>query len=76
VVAYTFSRQADAQNSVEAIAAKHPDLRPEIFSPAGNSGPYLVVLGGRMDRDQASRLKQKARLEGMPQDTYIQNYKY
>jgi eukaryotic-like serine/threonine-protein kinase len=74
VVSFTYNRESDAQKRVDSINGKYPGLHPEVFSPRGNGGPYLVVLGGRMTRDEATRLRQKARSSGLPRDSYIQNY--
>ncbi len=72
VVLYTYHRQQDAENKAKEIGGKRPDLEAEVFSPAG--GPYLVVAGGKMDREEASRVRARAIREGMPHDSYIQNY--
>jgi serine/threonine protein kinase len=75
VVVYTYDGAADAEQRARLINEKHPDLKAEVFSPNGNSGPYLVVIGGQMDRENAIKLRQKARQLGLPHDTYAQNYK-
>jgi eukaryotic-like serine/threonine-protein kinase len=75
VVVYTYESSVDAQKSASSINNKHPDLNAHVFSPNSNTGPYLVVVGGEMNRDDALALRQKARRMGMPRDTYIQNYK-
>jgi hypothetical protein len=74
VVAFTYNREAQAQQKVEALAAKHPDLRPEVFTPSGRA-PYLVVVGGTMSRDEAFAFVRKGRAEGLPHDSYAQNYR-
>jgi hypothetical protein len=74
VVAFTYNRSDPAQGKVSEIAARHPDLHPEVFSPNGR-GPYLVALGGWMTEREAESLRAKARGEGLPRDTYIRNYK-
>jgi hypothetical protein len=74
VVAFTYNHQDQAAKKVQALAAKHPGLSPQIFSPSGHS-PYLVTVGGAMSREQALTFAQKARSEGLPRDTYAQNYK-
>lgn len=74
VVAYTFSREEQAQKKAEAIAAAHPVLKPEVFTPSGRA-PYLVVLGGWMSVDEASAMRAKARTQGMPRDLYSQNFR-
>ncbi len=75
VVLYTFSREEDAQKRAQAINQQHPALNTQVFSPSGRNRMYLVVAGGRMTRDQAAQLRQQAVREGMPHDSYIQNYK-
>lgn len=75
VVLYTFSREDDAQKRAQAINQQHPGLNTQVFSPSGKNRMYLVVAGGRMSRDQAAQLRQQAVREGMPHDSYIQNYK-
>ncbi|WP_433973804.1 SPOR domain-containing protein [Tunturiibacter lichenicola] len=75
VVAYTYSREAQAQQKVASVAAKHPQLKPEVFTPNGHA-PYLVVVGGAMSRDEAFALVRKAKGEGwLPRDSYAQNYR-
>lgn len=75
VVVYTYDVAADAENRARLINKVNPDLKAEVFSPNGNSGPYLVVIGGRMNRENAITLRQRARQLGLPRDTYAQNYK-
>jgi eukaryotic-like serine/threonine-protein kinase len=73
VVAYTYNREDQAQKKRSAVALKHPELRPEVFTPTGRA-PYLVTLGGGMSRDEAFALAQKARTLGLARDTYATNY--
>jgi hypothetical protein len=73
VIAFTYNRQDQAQHKSETVAQKHPDLKPEVFSPTGRA-PYLVALGGPMTREEAVALVSKVRAEGLPHDTYAQNY--
>jgi hypothetical protein len=73
VVAFTYNGQTLAQQKVAAIAQKHPELRPEVFTPSGRA-PYLVTVGGAMNRDEAFALARKVRDEGLPRDSYAQNY--
>jgi eukaryotic-like serine/threonine-protein kinase len=58
---------------VASIAQKHSELRPEVFTPNGHA-PYLVTVGGAMSRDDAFAMARKARDEGLPRDSYAQNY--
>lgn len=73
VVAFTYNRTDQARQKADSIAQKHPALRPAVFTPTGRA-PYLVTLGGVMNRDQAFALAQQARKFGLPHDTYAQNY--
>lgn len=75
VVVYTSDGAEAAETRVRSINEKHPDLKAEVFTPNGSSGPYLVVVGGQMDRENAIALRQKAPRLGLPRDTYVQNYK-
>ena len=73
VIAYTYNHQDQAQHKADVVGQAHPDLHPEVFTPAGHA-PFLVALGGAMSRDDAFTLAQKARNQGLPRDTYAQNY--
>ncbi len=73
VIAFTYNHQDQAQHKVDAIAAQHPNLQPQVFSPTGH-GHYLVTLGGGLSRSAAFALRNRARAEGMPSDVYVQNY--
>jgi cell division septation protein DedD len=75
VVVFTFAHKDDAARQAQALNAKHPGFDPEVFSP-DSKGPYLIVLGGPMTRDEANRLRQKARSVGFPHDAYIQNFSH
>jgi eukaryotic-like serine/threonine-protein kinase len=74
VVAYTYRSQSLAESMVSKINQKHPDLKAEILKPQGKSTAYLIVLGGAMDHDQAAKMEGKAKHDGLPQDTYMQNF--
>jgi hypothetical protein len=74
VIVYTYNSRDDAQRRAETINQKHPNLKAEVFSPSGDSGSYLVVVGGGMNRDQARRFRQTALNAGMPRDSYLQNF--
>jgi serine/threonine protein kinase len=73
VVAFTYNRKDQAQKKASSLALKHPDLRPEVFSPSGRA-PWLVTIGGVQQRDAAYALAHKAPALGLPRDTYAQNY--
>jgi hypothetical protein len=74
VIAYTYRREAQANKKAATLAQKYPELRPEVFRPNGD-GLYLVTVGGAMGKDEAFALTRKARHEGLPHDTYAQNYR-
>ncbi len=75
VVLFTYNRQQDARNKAQFINGKHDDLHAEVFSPGGSKA-YLVVAGGQMSREEAVRERARAIQEGMPRDSYIQNYNH
>lgn len=75
VICYTYNRQEDADRKVQDINARKPNLHLQVFRANGNGGPYLVVAGEGMSRPEAVRMRSRALREGMPHDTYIQNYK-
>ncbi len=75
LILFTYSRSGDADMKVKNEKAQHPDLGFEVFSPSGHGGPYLVVAGGRMTREEAIQLRRKAISLGLPHDAYIQNYR-
>jgi eukaryotic-like serine/threonine-protein kinase len=74
VVAFTYNREDQAQQKVASIAQSNPDLSPSVFTPNGHA-PFLVTLGGQMSKQEAFAFSGKAKREGMPPDTYAQNYR-
>jgi hypothetical protein len=72
VVAYTYSREEAAQRKATELATQYPKLEPQVFSPTGHA-PYLVTLGGGMNREEAFARRDAARTAGMPSDTYAIN---
>lgn len=73
VVAFTYNHKEQAQKKALALAGKYPGLQASVFSPTGRA-PWLVTVGGALDRDAAYALARKARGMGLPRDTYAQNY--
>ena len=73
VVAFTYNRQDQAQKKALSLVHQHPSLWPVIFSPTGKA-PWLVTIGGVLQRDAAYALARKARSLGLPSDTYAQDY--
>lgn len=76
VVAYTYLHRDQAQHKADEVNSQHPGLNAAPYALRGNSGPFLVVLGGEMDREQAFALLDKARGEGLPTDIYAQNFSH
>ncbi len=74
VVVYTYRSQKLAEDKASQISGKYPDLSASVFSPAGKSDTYLVVVGGAMDRQQSFEMRAKALHDGMPGDTYARNF--
>jgi hypothetical protein len=74
VIAFTYRSRDQANKKARQINDRWPDLHASVFTPGKQRGYYLVALGDRMDRDEATRLQRKARRLGMPRDTFVQNY--
>jgi len=74
VVAYTYNREAQAEQKAQTLRQQYPQLSPGVFAPHGRS-PYLVTLGSVMSRADAMALREKAVRAGLPRDTYAQNYR-
>jgi eukaryotic-like serine/threonine-protein kinase len=75
VVVYTYNRRDQAEHKAQTLAAKHADLNPEVFAPRGDRAPYLVTVGGPMDREDAFRMRARARRLGLARDTFARNYR-
>jgi hypothetical protein len=75
VVTYTYSRAEDAARMVADINRRFPHLRAERFFPNDSSPPYYVAIGGRMTRNEAERLRERAISSGLPSDTFVRNFK-
>lgn len=74
VIAFTYRTRDAAANKVYQLNQHHPGLNANVFSPNGETGYYLVSLGGRMTHEEAVRLQRGARGKGLPRDLYVQNY--
>ena len=75
VITFTYNRRTDAEKKVSDLVHSHPDLGPEVFTTSGGA-PYLVSVGGVMDRDAAYALAHRSRSLGLPRDTFAQNYSH
>jgi hypothetical protein len=73
VITFTYNRKTDAEKKVSDLARSHPELQPVVFTPSGHA-PYLVSIGGVMDREAAYALAHRSRSLGLPHDMYAQNY--
>jgi hypothetical protein len=75
VILYTYNREADAAKRVATINRNHPGFHAEVFAPKGEGNPpFLVAIGGGMDRDHALQMRREALRSGLPRDAYLQNY--
>lgn len=75
VIAYTYDRQAQAEQKANELSGRYPQLQPSVFSPKGRS-PYLVTLGGAMSSQaDAKAFREKAVHLGLPRDTYVQKFR-
>ena len=74
VIAFTYYSSAMAENRVQQINARWPDMHAALFKPKASHAYYLVALGRGMSREEAIRLQRAARGRGLPRDTYVQNY--
>lgn len=73
VIAFTYNHRDQAQKKAATLSQQHADLRPQVFTPTGHA-PYLVAVGGVMNKDEAFAFARKMRSSGLPRDTYAQNY--
>jgi eukaryotic-like serine/threonine-protein kinase len=74
VIAYTYASRTAAENKARVVNQKWPDLHATVFAPKQRKGFYLVSLGGRMTHEDALGLQKRARGQGLPRDTFVQNY--
>jgi hypothetical protein len=75
VIPFTYNRRTDAEKKVSSLARSHSELQPAVFTPSGHA-PYLISIGGVMNRDAAYALARRSRSLGLPHDTYVQNYSH
>jgi hypothetical protein len=74
VIAFTYRSRDLAAKKVKQINDRWPGLHAVVFAPKSLRGYYLVALGDRMEREDATSLLNKARRLGLPRDAYVQNY--
>jgi hypothetical protein len=75
VISFTYNRKTEAEKKASDLARSHPELRPAAFTPSGRA-PFLVSVGGVMERNAAYALARRAGSLGLPHDTYAQNYSH
>jgi cell division septation protein DedD len=74
VIAYTYSRRAEAEKRAQSINRKWSAAQAEVLGPASaKRAAYLVALGGPLNRDEAQRFLKLARSRGMPRTSYIRS---
>jgi len=73
VVLYAYRSAQIAQVKAADINAKSPQLEAQALS-LGDHPSHVVVVGGRMGRDEAEKLRSRLIAEGFPRDIYIQNF--
>jgi hypothetical protein len=73
VISFTYNREPQAFAKVAEIQKRHPELNAQVFSQHGHA-PYLVALGGPMSQAQADAMRNRARRDGLPRDTFIRLY--
>lgn len=73
VVVYTYASAQNARKKADQINAKSPELKAQVLSVGGHPG-HLVVVGGKMEREQAVNLRQRLVGQGFPPDVYAQNF--
>jgi len=74
VIAFTYKAYDDAAMMADQINQRHPDFQAAVFSPPDKQGYFLISLGGRMSREDAVRLQDKARTESLSRDVYIKKF--
>ena len=74
VIAYTYMHEDQAEHKAQVVRQRYPQLTPGVFALHGRA-PYLVTLGGVMNKPDAFALRNKAVQMGLPPDTYAQNYR-
>lgn len=74
VVAYTYNTRPAAEKKARSLNEKWAQWHAEVIAARGKHGPYYIVVGGRMTRDEAERLQQQAHKKGLPRDSVARNF--
>jgi hypothetical protein len=73
VIAFTYDRRDEAARKAASINARFHGMNAEVWSRTGNR-PFLVTLGGELEKGPAFALRARARHLGVARDVYAQNY--
>jgi hypothetical protein len=74
VIAFTTRTRADAARKAGQVNQSHPDFAATVFTPPEKKGLFLVALGGRMSREDALRVQNKARAGRVSRDVYVKKF--
>ncbi len=73
-IAFTSRTREDAARKAGQVNQGHPDFAATVFTPPEKKGLFLVALRGRMSREDALRLQNKARAERVSRDVYVKKF--
>jgi eukaryotic-like serine/threonine-protein kinase len=74
VIAFTTRTREDAARKAGQVNQSHPDFAATVFTPPEKKGFFLVALGGRMSREDALRVQNKARAVRVSRDVYVKKF--
>ncbi len=74
VIAYTYDSETEAQQKARLLARHYPQLEPGVFALRGEA-PWMVTLGGPMNKSDALALRDRALEIGFPEDTYAAKFR-
>jgi hypothetical protein len=74
VIAFTTRTREDAARKAGQVNQSHPDFAAKVFTPPEKKGLFLVALGGRMSREDALRVQNKARAARVSRDVYVKKF--
>ncbi len=74
VIAFTARTREDAARKAGQVNHSHPNFAATVFTPPEKKGLFLVALGGRMSREDALRVQNKARAARVSRDVYVKKF--
>jgi hypothetical protein len=74
VIAFTTRTREDAARKAGQVNQSHPDFAARVFTPPEKKGLFLVALGGRMSREDALHVQNKARAARVSRDVYVKKF--